>query len=94
MENLPQMPSANKTSAPRIPTPADDGARVLWRHWQTKQPAQEGWLREFSPDGHRVRICEKQNDRREPGVWMACADIRVELLNPDTAPDPSPRDDR
>jgi len=77
-----------------MPTPADDGARVLWRHWQTSTAPAEGWLREFSTDGRRVRICTKPNDRREVGVWVACREIRIEVLNPDTAPDPNPRDDR
>jgi hypothetical protein len=78
-----------------IPSPALDGARVLWRHWATKLPAAEGWLREFSSDGLRVRICLKQNDRREAGTWHLCRELRIEaVLNEASAPDPSPRDDR
>lgn len=70
-----------------IPTPALDGARVLWRHWQRPQSsACEGWLREFSADGRRVRICATQK-KRERGHWHDCRQIRIEAqLNPETAP--------
>lgn len=75
------------------PTPALDGARVVWRHWQSHPAtACEGWLREFSPDGRRVRICATQN-KRERGHWHECRQIRiVALLNADTAPDESKPD--
>lgn len=81
------MSSGNNSPAPKIPTPELEGARVLWRHWQTTRPAQPGWLVEFSTDGKNVRIRETQ-DATEKGVWHVCRDIRVIAeLNEWSAPD-------
>lgn len=80
--------------SPIIPTPAHDGARVLWRLWNSSMDSQEGWLREFSPDGRRVRICRKKS-KRDRGAWIDCKTIRIEaVLEESKAPDESkPTDD-
>lgn len=70
-----------------IPDRGLDGARVLWRHWQRPaSSAVEGWLREFSDDGKRVRICatQKKTDR---GHWHECRHIRIDaVLHAGSAP--------
>lgn len=71
------------------PSPALDGGRVLWHHWQRPaSSAVEGWLREFTADGRRVRICTTRTDKRERGHWHECRQIRVvAVLNAEDAPD-------
>jgi hypothetical protein len=60
-----------------IPDRSLDGGRVLWHHWmRPASSAVEGWLREFTTDGRRVRICARQ-DKRERGHWHECKQIRV-----------------
>lgn len=89
------MSSGDKSSSPTrkqliVPTPALDGARVLWRRWDSFEPAREGWLREFSANGRSVRICKTQSDKRERGEWYLCRQIRIEeVLDPASAPDES-----
>jgi hypothetical protein len=70
-----------------IPTPALEGDRVLWRHWQRPTSAAiEGWLREFSADGRRVRICATQKPK-ERGHWHECRQIRIDaVLDASSAP--------
>lgn len=60
-------------------TPALDGARVLWRHWASAQPPNEGYIREFSPDKLIVRV-SRTTGAFDVGSWWRAADLRVEAV--------------
>lgn len=58
-------------------TPLDlrlSGARVLWSHWQHEH-VQEGYVREFSPDGTHCRITRTPKDT-DKGSWFRASDLR------------------
>jgi hypothetical protein len=50
-------------------------ARLLFRHWQ-REEHEEGYVREFSPDGAYVRISHTP-DVADKGGWLKAADFRV-----------------
>jgi hypothetical protein len=63
-------------TAPRQVTKANDGARILFRFFQsaTDQAAVEAYVREFTPSGDYVRLtrtCYK-DDR---GSWLRAEDL-------------------
>lgn len=68
-------------------TRALDGARILYRHFLTRRPPVEGWVREFSPSGQMVRI-SKTNRPKDAGLWFRVYDLRCEaILEPGRAPE-------
>lgn len=55
-----------------------DGARILWRWFLTSDDRKpnEGYVREFSPTGQRVRI-SRTVEELDYGDWMEVAPLRV-----------------
>lgn len=77
---------------PTVPSPfvefnqALDGARILYRHYLTRMPPHEGWVREFTTSGEFVRISNTQKVT-DAGLWHRVYDLRCEgVLEPGRAP--------
>ena len=89
------MKSLTPTNNARLtPTREHAGARVLWVHWMSVKPAQEGYVREFSADGRMVRI-SKTDRPKDAGAWHEVRELRiVAVLDESKKPDFSPEDDR
>lgn len=67
-------------------TQALDGARILFRHYLTRTPAREGWVREFASDGRYVRI-SRTSKPSDAGLWHEVYNLRCEgVLEPGKAP--------
>lgn len=68
-----------------------DGERILWRHFLCTTGPREGWVREFTADGARVRI--SRTDRAgDAGLWHRAYDLVCEgVLDPAKAPTPPER---
>jgi hypothetical protein len=65
-----------------------DGARILWRHFLSTTPAKEGWVKEFTRDGSRVRIA-KTDKPADAGLWHRAYDLVCEgVLDAAKAPTP------
>ena len=76
-------------------TRALDGARILYRHFLSRRPPVEGWVREFAPTGQMVRI-SRSNRAKDAGTWHRVYDLRCEaVLEAGRAPEPGyvPDDD-
>jgi hypothetical protein len=60
-------------------TRALDGARILVRHFLSKQAPHERWVREFSTDGLLVRISVTRK-ATDAGQWFRTYDLRCEAV--------------
>jgi hypothetical protein len=52
-----------------------DGARLLWRHWNSDR-TREGFVREYSPSGEFVRISDTPR-KKDKGHWHLAEELRV-----------------
>lgn len=73
--------------ARRIIDKSIDGARILWRMFLASNDvvAQEGHVREFSPDGEYVRLSATEWDT-DCGQWLRASDLRLVAVLADNVP--------